>query len=257
MVPERAIVRPPGAGFAAGLTRAGLGAPDLARALGQHAGYVDALRGAGIEVTVLDPDPDHPDATFVEDAAIVTPRGALLTRPGAPSRRGEPERLRAALTRWFEDPGSIEAPGTLDGGDVCEAGSRWIVGISERTNPTGAEQLGAWLDTRGYATTLVDVRRVPGLLHLKSGLASLGDGLLATTPALAGRAELRGFEILPVHDDDAYAANLVRVGNAVLVAAGFPRVAAAVAAVGLEPVPLPMSEFRKMDGGLSCLSLRF
>jgi dimethylargininase len=254
---HRALVRPPGERFAEGLTSGRLGAPDLAKCLTQHAAYVEALRSCDLDVTVLDPDPDFPDATFVEDVAVVAIHGAMLARPGAPSRQGEVGRIRPVLHSLFRSLAAIEPPGTVDGGDVCEADGHVFIGISERTNEAGAEQLARWLEAGGLDTTTLDVRGLPGLLHLKSGLAALGDGRLVATEALARQPALRGWEILRVRPEEAYAANLVRVNDRVLVAAGFPAIVSSIGDLGLEVVSLDVSEFRKMDGGLSCLSLRF
>src|SRR5215213_266434 len=145
-----AIVRPPAATFAAGLTSSGLGAPDLELALEQHEAYCRTLERLGLSLLRLPPDAEFPDSTFVEDAAIVTERGAILTRPGAPSRAGEVIAMSEALCRWFPDLDRITAPGTVDGGDVCEAGEHFFIGLSERTNAAGATQLAVWLATRGF-----------------------------------------------------------------------------------------------------------
>ncbi|HEX7079245.1 MAG TPA: N(G),N(G)-dimethylarginine dimethylaminohydrolase [Candidatus Eisenbacteria bacterium] len=254
---RRAIVRPPGPSYAEGLTTAGLGPPDLERALAQHAAYCDALERLGLALIRLDPDPFHPDSTFVEDAAVLTPRGAVLTLPGAPSRRGEIAGIRPAIEPFFPAPREIAAPGTLDGGDVCDAGDRVFVGVSSRTNAEGARQLAAILGGWGIPVTGVDIRGAAALLHLKSGLASLGPGLLAVDSTLADHPAFRAYDLVRVSEVERYAANCVRVNEAVLVAEGFPEFAAALAARGLAVQPIAMSEFEKMDGGLSCLSLRF
>jgi dimethylargininase len=259
----RAIVRPPGANFADGLTTVDLGVPDYALALEQHARYCDALEQCGLTLTRLAVDLRYPDSTFVEDTAILTPRGlqvpaggAILTRPGAPSRAGEVEHLRAVLAPLYPDLAAIAAPGTLDGGDVCEAGEHVFIGVSERTNEDGARQLAAWLHDRGYTASCVDIRGMTAILHLKSGIAYLGDGRLAVIDALAQRPEFRGYTLVRVPPGEEYAANCVRVNARVLVAAGFPAFEAALRALGYDTLALDMSEYRKMDGGLSCLSLR-
>ena len=143
-----ALVRPPAASFADGLTSSGLGLPDLELALQQHDAYCRALGRLGLSLVSLPPDPRFPDSTFVEDAAIVTSRGAILTRPGAPSRAGEVAAVGAALERWFPELDRISPPGTVDGGDVCEAGEHFFIGLSQRTNEAGAAQLAAWLSAR-------------------------------------------------------------------------------------------------------------
>lgn len=253
----RAIVRPPSVTFADGLTTAGLGAPDLPVARAQHAAYVAALEACGLAVTTLPPDDRFPDSTFVEDTAVLARGLAVFCRPGAASRSGEVEAIRPAVEAAFTATVSIEAPGTVDGGDVCEAGDHVFIGVSERTNGEGARQLAAHLLSRGLESTLVDVRGIPGLLHLKSGLTWLGGRTLALTDAIAARAPFAGWTLLRLPAGEEYAANAVLVNGRVLLAAGFPRFEAAVAALGLPTLPLAMSEYRKLDGGLSCLSLRF
>jgi dimethylargininase len=251
-----AIVRPPADSFAAGLTTAGGGAPDLARARRQHANYCAALEGLGVAVTALPPDAAFPDSTFVEDVAVVTQHGAMLTRPGAPSRAGEVSGVRPVLASHCGSVAEIAAPGTLDGGDVCQAGSHFFIGISRRTNDEGARQLAVWLNRSGFTASTIDICENSELLHLKSGLAWLGGTTLVLTQALAGHPALRGYQQIVVSPAESYAANCVRVNDSVLMAAGFPVIAQRVVALGFQVVPLDVSEFAKMDGGLSCLSLR-
>ncbi|MEP6546081.1 MAG: arginine deiminase family protein [Gammaproteobacteria bacterium] len=257
----RAIVRPPARSFAAGLSSAAAGAPDVDRALEQHAAYVRELRNCGLQVTQLEPDEAYPDGTFVEDTAIVTARGAVLTRPGARSRAGEVRGIAASLRTFFANPMRIEPPGTVDGGDICEADGHFLIGVSARTNPAGAEQLTAHLARMGYTASVIDIRANPSLLHLKSGIAYLGDGAWVADSAVQG--ELRSQRAVEVRDlilvpaPEAYAANCVRVNQVIFTAAGYPQMRAALESRGCRVVSLDMSEFRKMDGGLSCLSLRF
>jgi dimethylargininase len=253
----RAIVRPPAATFAAGITSSGLGPPDLALALEQHEAYCRTLDRLGLALIRLPPDPGFPDSTFVEDAAIVTSRGAILTRPGAPSRAGEVTALGAALRRWFPELDWITAPGTVDGGDVCEAGPHFFIGVSQRTNPEGAAQLAAWLARRGFGSSAIDIRELPGMLHLKTGLSWLGGRWLLAVGGIAGHEALRGWEVAEVPKGEEYAANCIRVNDAVLVAQGFPETAALVGGLGHDVAAIEMSEYRKMDGGLSCLSVRW
>jgi len=256
---RHAIVRFPCGNFAEGLTTAGLGPPDVALALEQHARYCEALERSGLALRRLPPDPRFPDSTFVEDPAVVTDRGAILTRPGAPSRRGEVAGIRAAVAEAFPTPAEIRSPGTVEGGDVCKAGDRFFIGISGRTNEDGARQLAALLREQGYAASCIDVRGLPGVLHLKSGLAWLGDGRLVVVDELASCPALRhgDYEIVRVDPEESYAANCVRVNRVVLFAAGYPRLERRLRDLGYELDVLEASEFRKMDGGLSCLSLRF
>jgi len=253
----RAIVRPPAATFAAGITTSGLGPPDLALALEQHDAYCHTLERLGLALVRLAPDAAFPDSTFVEDAAIVTARGAMLTRPGAPSRAGEVAAVGTALGRWFPELEAITAPGTVDGGDVCEAGPHFFIRLSARTNGEGAAQLADWLEQRGFGSSVIDIRRMPGLLHLKTGLAWLGGRRLLATDEVAGDEALGGWEVVRVPAGEEYAANCVRVNDVVLIAQGYPATATLLGALGYEIAVLEMSEYRKMDGGLSCLSVRW
>lgn len=253
----RAIVCPPAPNFAAGLTTAGLGAPDYALALAQHAHYCRVLEECGLRLTVLPADPRHPDSTFVEDTAILTEQGALLTRPGAASRSGEVAAMRAALASFYPALAAIAPPGALDGGDICEAGQHVLIGISARTNAAGAAQLAQWLAPQGYTVDFIDIRSTPGILHLKSGLAYLGQQRMVVIDALADHPALAGYTCVRVDAEEAYAANCLRVNDRVLIPAGFPRLGARLRDLGYAVVDVAMSEFQKMDGGLSCLSLRF
>ena len=254
---RNAIVRLPGANFADGLTTVDYGAPDLRLVLAQHARYCEALVECGLVVTTLEADLLFPDSTFVEDTAILTPRGAILMRPGAASRAGEVESIRPVLERFFPSMPAIEAPGTVDGGDICEAGDHFFIGLSHRTNEEGARQLERYLAALGYTSSIIDVRPMTSILHLKSGIAFIENNTLVVMEEMAGDPQFGGFDLIRVKPEESYAANCVRVNGRVLVAAGYPHLSAELTARGFNPLVLEMSEFRKMDGGLSCLSLRF
>ena len=155
---RNAIVRLPAANFASGITAASLGTPSFENACEQHAAYRTALSVAGATVTVLEPDPRHPDAHFVEDVAVVLDaEWAVLTRPGASARAGEVASIRRPLERFFETLDAIEPPGTLDGGDVCDAGDRAYIGLSQRTNAAGATELANLFARVGKDSAVIDV----------------------------------------------------------------------------------------------------
>lgn len=254
----QAIVRPPARNFADGLTTVDLGIPDVNLALAQHSAYCDALERNGCELVRLPADDRYPDSTFVEDTALILPtQGAILTRPGAESRAGEVEAIRATIHSRFPDAPQIVAPGTLDAGDVCEAGSHVFIGISLRTNHDGARQLSEWLAQYGVTASTVDIRETPGILHLKSGVVALEPHRLVAIEALRSHSAFAGYDILQVVEGEEYAANCVRVNNVVFVAAGYPHLHETLRALNYSFEVLDMSEFAKMDGGLSCLSLRF
>jgi dimethylargininase len=268
---SKAIVRQPSANYADGLTTARLGAPDYERALQQHALYCEALEQCGLELIRLVADEKYPDSTFVEDTAVMIgaftggsasalPASApiaVLTRPGSPSRAGEVESIKGVLSEFCTKLHSIHEPGTLDGGDICEAEHHFFIGISERTNEAGAQQLARLLRSYGYTSSLVNIREVKSILHLKSGLAYLGDNRLVVIDELANRKEFQGYELIRVTGGEEYAANCVLVNDHVLLADGYPRFEQVVRDLGYTTIALAMTEFQKMDGGLSCLSLRF
>jgi dimethylargininase len=254
---KRAVVRTPGSNFDAGLTTASLGRPEFAKVLEQHARYCAALEACGLELTFLEADLRYPDSTFVEDTAVITERGAILMRPGAESRAGEVQAIRPALAKFFPEMPAIQAPGTLDGGDICEAGNHYFLGLSHRTNEEGARQLAGHLAALGYTSSIVDVRPMTSLLHLKSGISHIGENTLVVMEEMADNPEFSRFDLIRVNEQESYGANCVRVNERVLVAEGFPRLTAALRDREFDPLVLDMSEFRKMDGGLSCLSLRF
>lgn len=264
-----AVVRPPAPNFAEGLTTAGLGAPDYQRALKQHEAYCAALEKCGLTLIRLDPDPNYPDSCFVEDTAVIIPEfafrrdrvpmptQAVVARPGAGSRLGEAVHMNSALRQIVPGFVQIQPPGTLDGGDVCEAGEHYFIGVSARTNENGAEQLAQFVTAHGYTAGFIDIRGSDSLLHLKSGLAYLGDNRVVVSEALAGLKELEDYEVVPVPPGAEYAANCVRVNEYVLVAAGYEDFEQRLSRLGYRILGLDMSEFQKMDGGLSCLSLRW
>ncbi len=247
--PTTAIVREPGENFAAGITSAGLGPPDPDLALAQHRAGCDALRDAGLEVVVLPADPRHPDGCFVEDTAVVLDEVAVITRPGDPSRRGEVEAVADVLAR-YRPLERIHAPGRLDGGDVLRCGDHLYIGRSARTNRAGAEQLAQIVSAHRYTSSEVPVDEG---LHLKTEVTGLGDGRLIATAEAAAR--FPSSQVVVVPREEAYAANCLRLHDRVLIPDGCPRVRERLLELGVQVVVLEMSEFRKMDGGLTCLSL--
>src|SRR5258705_114238 len=156
---SRAIIRPPGTNYAEGLTRVPLGTPAYERARQQHTAYCEALERCGLELIQLEAEERYPDSTFVEDTAVLIPAGAILTRPGAASRIGEVESIRETLSGLCPRIDSIQDPGTVDGGDVCEAGNHFFIGLSDRTNEAGTRQLAELLASYGYTSSIVDIRK--------------------------------------------------------------------------------------------------
>ena len=251
---RKAIVRQPCPEMVRGLTSASLGKPDFNLVLEQHAAYVEALRSCGLKVEVLEADPRYPDSVFVEDVALCTPACAVVTNPGAPSRNGEKLEIKAVLEGHYTHVESIESPGTLDAGDVMMAGTHFYIGISERTNPEGADQLSHILKRFGMSASRVPLKE---MLHLKSGLSYLEHNRLLTTGTFWHHPAFSAFDRIRVDPREAYAANSLWVNDTVLVPAGFPGTLARIREAGYATITLDVSEFQKLDGGLSCLSLRF
>jgi len=251
---KRAIVRKPGKSMVSGITTAGLGKPDHARALIQHEAYVEALRACGLEVIVLPADEHYPDSTFIEDTALLTPKCAIVTNPGALSRRGETAGIIKVLGDHYPVIEKVREPGKVDGGDIMMVGSHYYIGLSARTNKDGARQVIGYLEKHGLTGSTVKMGRI---LHLKTGVSYIernnlvGSGLLLESP------EFQKFNKLKVEDDESYAANCIWVNDKVLVPWGYPKAKKTIENAGYSTIELDMSEFRKLDGGLSCLSLRF
>jgi dimethylargininase len=254
---RNAILRRPAANFAAGLTTVSLGKPDLVKVNQQYESYCQALTRCRVALSILEADPAHPDSTFVEDTAVLTKGKAVLTRPGAESRQGEVNSIRESLAQFFSSFAEIKAPGTVDGGDICEAEKHFFIGLSQRTNEEGARQLGEILAREGYSSSIVDIRTMHNILHLKSGIAYLGSNRLVVMEEMASRKEFAGYDLIPVNAEESYAANCVLLNDDVLIPSGYPALQSELERRGYSAIPLQMSEFQKMDGGLSCLSLRF
>ena len=248
-----AIVRRPGPEFSQGITTAEFGLPDYESAIEQHERYCGALKDCGLELIIMGSDPTHPDCPFVEDTAVVTEHVAVIARPGAERRRGE-ELAVAEILSVHRPLERIESPGTLDGGDVLQVEKRIFVGLSDRTNYEGARQLGSILDRYGYSVMAVPIG---DMLHLKSGINHAGGDTLAVTGDLAELDVFSSYNLVHVPKEEAYATNCLFVNGHLLVAKGFSRALAAFEKLGNEVIELDVSEFMKMDGGLTCLSIRF
>ena len=251
---SKVIVRTPGRSIVSGITAANLGTPDYEKALAQHHQYTLALQACGLQVEVLEADEACPDSTFVEDVAVLTPQCAVITRPAAPSRLAEIEGIRPVLARHFSRIEQITAPGTLDGGDVMQIGEHVYIGLSRRTNPSGAGQLVAILQRYGLAGSTVPVTE---FLHLKTGVTWIGGNRLLAAGEFIERREFASFDILPVDAADSVAANCLRINDSILMPAGFPRVRAQLEPLAERVIEIDISEYTKLDGGLTCLSLRF
>jgi len=250
----QAIVKTPCKAMVNGLSSARLGKPDYKKALVQHADYIEALQECGLLVIVLPSDEEFPDSTFVEDTALLTPHCAILTNPGAPSRSGETDSILAVISDFYDIVEVVKSPGTVEAGDIMMVGNRYYIGLSERTNQAGAEQVIALLEAHGMRGSMVDITSA---LHLKTGLGYLENNNLLACGEFLSKAEFQHYNLMRVDPNEAYAANSVWVNETVLVPAGFPATRSLIASTGYRVREVDVSEFQKLDGGLSCLSLRF
>jgi dimethylargininase len=224
---------------------------DLARALHQHRQYEKALAALGCAVQRLPPAPELPDSVFVEDTAVVLPEIAVVTRPGAESRREEVGHVAAALSAYRELV-TIQSPGTLDGGDVLCIGTRVYVGQSERSNDEGIGQLREVLSPHGYEVQAV---RTTGCLHLKTAVTCVASGTVLLNPSWVDTRAFDEFDQIEVHPDEPFAANALRVGDAVLYPARHVATRRKLEARGLEVLTIATDELEKAEGGVTCCSI--
>lgn len=249
-----AIVRKPSMSMINGLTSSDLGQPNFELAIRQHELYIEALLKCGLDITVLDSDENYPDSCFVEDVALCTPYCAIITLPGAESRRGETHEMNEVLTGFYKNIEHIQEPGTVEAGDIMMVDDHYYIGLSERTNQDGALQMIGILEKNGMTGSIVPLEEV---LHLKTGLAYLENNHLVISGEFLKNKEFEKFNKIVIDEKDAYSANCIWVNDTVLIPSGFPATTKKIAALGYEIIELEMSEFQKLDGGLSCLSLRF
>ena len=250
----KAIVRPPGKSMGNGISTAGLGLPDYELALQQHAAYIAALKECGLDVTVLPADEAYPDSTFVEDVALLTPACAIITNPGADTRRGEIAAIKPVLQDFYTNVEEIREPGRVEAGDIMMVGSHFYIGLSARTNQAGAEQMIGVLQKYGLSGSVVTLEEV---LHLKTGVAYLEKNNLLACGEFLTKPEFQQFNLLEIDPSESYAANCIWVNGTVIMPKGYPNAHKTITEAGYPIIEVDVSEFRKLDGGLSCLSLRF
>jgi dimethylargininase len=226
---------------------------DVGLAEAQHAEYERRLGELGCRVERLPAEPDLPDSVFVEDVAIVLDEAAVLTRPGAVSRRPEVPSVAEALSR-YRPLARIEPPATLDGGDVLRIGRTLFVGRSTRTDSDGVEQLRRIVRPFGYDVRPVEVGR---RLHLKSAVSLVGEGLVLVDPDGIDTSAFDAFERIAVDPAEPHAANALRVGEAVVQPAAYPRTRERLERRGVRVVPVDVSEILRAEGGVTCCSLVF
>jgi dimethylargininase len=251
MQPKRAIIRPPSGAFPGCISSHPLRdtvSADKARE--QHRVYCDTLKQLGLELLLLNEDEGYPDSCFVEDTAVVHNGRALIARMAKSSRQGEENTVEAILGQYLQVR-RVTKPGTLEGGDVIHLPNKLITGVSQRTNIDGVFQMRDWLQVG------VDAIRDPNIVHLKSHATFLGKKTMICRKAYRDHPALEKYNLIVLDEEDSYAANTLTIGDVVLMPAGFDRAADMVREAGYEVVPVPVGEFEKCEGALTCLSILF
>ncbi|UOQ92351.1 arginine deiminase-related protein [Halobacillus shinanisalinarum] len=251
---KQLIVKKPGNSYVEGLTTSELGSPDYDTTLSQHGAYVEALKQCGVSVRELPSHEEFPDSTFVEDTAVLTSKFAVITNPGADPRNGEIKEMESVLREYYSDIHFLEEPGKLDGGDVLQIEDHFYIGLSDRTNEEGARQLQEIVEFYGYQGSIIPLQE---FFHLKTGISYLGNHTIVAAGEFIDHPDFNQYEKIIVPPEEEYTANCIRVNDFVIVPEGFPKTKKKINKAGFKTIEVPMSEFQKQDGGLSCLSLRF
>ncbi|MBL4750450.1 MAG: dimethylarginine dimethylaminohydrolase [Amylibacter sp.] len=251
---SRAITRKPSASIVDGLRAADIGTPDLAQMLKDHAHYVVTLRETGADVVELPALEDFPDGVFVEDTALCLPEGAILMRPGAASRMGEVAQMAPALRGFYDQVLAVET-GFIEGGDILTTAKEILVGRSARTDAQGVAELTKLVAPWGYSVR--EVFTPEGVLHFKTDCSLLDAETILATKRLDASGCFEGYRVIHTADGEEAAANAIRYNQFVIMAAGFPKTAQRLRDAGFEVRQVNNTECAKLDGGMSCLSLRF
>ena len=250
-----AICRTPSPSSVDGLRAVDTGTPDFTTFLAHHTDYVAALRETGAEVTVLGPLDAFPDSVFVEDAALCLPEGAVIMRPGAPSRLGEAAEMAPHLEALYSDVQRIQGDGFIEGGDILTTEHEILVGLSARTNRAGVAEFTRLVDGWGYNVRIVETP--PGVLHFKTDCSLLDTQTILSTKRLDASGCFEGYRVIHTAVGEEACANAIRFNDLVVMPAGFPKTREALVVAGYDVREVGNSEAAKLDGGMSCLSLRF
>lgn len=250
-----AITRKPGSSIIDGLRAVDIGAPSLEIFAHHHADYVAALKSTGAKVTELEADEKFPDSVFVEDAALCLPEVAIVMKPGASSRLGEAALMKPVLEKLYGEVLSIQGPGFIEGGDILTTEKEILIGTSARTDRRGIEELREIVTRWGY--NVREVQTPEGVLHFKTDCSLLDEETILSTKRLDASGCFGGYRVLHVAEGEEACANTIRFNDLVLMPEGFPRTEAMLSEAGYKIQTIGNSEAAKLDGGMSCLSLRF
>ena len=252
---NNALVRTPCHAIVDGLRAVDIGAPSYQKVLAEHKAYVEALEAAGVTVEILPALDAYPDSMFVEDPALVFTEGAIVMRPGAQSRFGEAQEIAPVLRRRFSRVIDLSGPGFADGGDILVLKNRVMIGLSDRTNETGAHALADAL--RALDKNPEIVQTPANVLHFKSDCSLLDETTILSTKRLAASGVFEGLQVILTPEGEEGAANALRINDRVFLGSAFPKTRARLEEAGYQVIPLATSEIAKVDAGLSCMSLRW
>ncbi len=250
-----ALCREPGQSVVNGIRDGGGPDPDYTGVLAEHRAYVAALRGLGLDVTVLPPEAAYPDSIFVEDPSLVFGEGAILLNMAAPARAGEVALLATTLEARFDRVLRMAGPGHADGGDVLVLPDKVVIGLSARTDRAGAEELAGLLEALGKRALIGETPA--GVLHFKTGCSLIDDETVLAVPAMRDSPAFKGLRIVTVSEGEAGAANVLRIRDRLLISDHYPKTCALIEARGIETLPLATKQIARIDAGLSCMSLRW
>lgn len=250
-----AFCRTPAKSVTNGLRADDQGDPDYAQFLQHHEAYVSALKAAGCQITVLDALEAYPDSVFIEDAALCIAGTAIVLRPGAQSRFGESAALMPSLAAAFKQVLNLNGDGYVDGGDILVTDTEVFIGLSSRTNQAGYDSLSELVKRLGYNPRKI-ITPVQ-ILHFKTDCGLLDSHTIFSSEALAATGCFKDYKVIIAPENESAAANLIRVNDTVFISDGYPKTKTVLQDAGYKVVSLPNSEAAKVDGGLSCMSLRF
>lgn len=232
------------------------GTPNYENAVKQHDKYIAALRELGLNVTELEADERYPDSCFVEDPAVVMEGCAVITNLARESRNGEKVEIEEVIKKFYDQSQIfyIKAPGTMEGGDIMQVGKHFYVGLSDRTNEEGARQFNDIVTKFGYTSSTVPVTEG---LHLKDFAIYLENNNMLVTAVMNEEPAFKAFNRFIVEPDELYAINSLNINGTVLVPEGYPKTKKLIEDLGYSVKLVDTGEFKKIDGSLTCLSLRF
>jgi dimethylargininase len=250
---KKAIVRRPCENMIHGITREDEGVPDYSLALKQHDSYIEALKSCGLEVITIEKNNTFPDSVFIEDTAVLTKEFAIITNPSPKARKEEIVGVIPTIKKQYQTIEYIAPPGTLEGGDIMLIGDTFYIGRTARSNEDGIRQFKKIINKHGYNAIIIDVT---DMLHLKTGVSFIGNDTVLIVDSLKNHSAFSSYKKIIAEGSEAYAANSLNINGKIIIPEGYPETRNKLEQEGYNLIELDISEYRKLEGGLSCMSLR-